>query len=174
MKTTKNAPTRERRFTTAVPPPKAASARTPEAEPMGMASVRPTMATIRRSSLTASRRSRTATSAALRRSSFGQLMVVAHDREVDVLQGRQLADFLPRLQAGTTAQLDHAADRERAPGGHDADFACQMLRLLHAVRADHKSAAFRLQVFQVIPGAARAVGVERRGRLVGQDQPRAV
>src|SRR5689334_22752661 len=106
MKTTKNAPTRDSRFTTAVPPPNAASARTPDPEPIGMASVSAAMARMRRSSLTASFRSRAATSVALRRSSLGQLMFVRHllgtlsdDREVDVLQGRQLAHLLPRLQA---------------------------------------------------------------------------
>ncbi len=61
MKTTKNAPTSDSRFTTAVPPPKAARALTPDPDPIGMASVSVTMARTRRSSLTASRRSRLAT-----------------------------------------------------------------------------------------------------------------
>src|SRR5581483_10670045 len=91
---------------------------------------------MRRSSLTASRRSRTATSRALRRSSLGKLMVVSHDREVDVLQGRQLADLLPRFETGSPAQLGKVAHRERPAGGHDADVPGELLRLLHAVRAD--------------------------------------
>ena len=102
MKTTKNAPTRDSRFTTAVPPPNSAMARTPDPTPIGIASVSPTIAMISRSSLTASRRSRRATRATLRCSSFGQLTaiasMVADDREIDVLQRRQLADLLADLE----------------------------------------------------------------------------
>src|SRR6266576_4376913 len=107
MNATKNAPTSESRLTTAVPPPNAASARTPEPDAIGIARVRATIAAIRRSSLTASRRSRHPTIAALRRSSRGQitallqslghsrrhLVVVVDDREVDVLQRRELTNF---------------------------------------------------------------------------------
>ena len=103
MKTTKKAPTNESRSTTAVPPPNAASARTPDPAPMGIASVSPTIARMRRSSLTASRRSRAATSAALRRSNFGQITMVVHNREVDVLQRRHLAHLLAHLQTGAAA-----------------------------------------------------------------------
>src|SRR5216683_2972936 len=177
MKTTKNAPTSDSRFTTAVPPPNAASARTPEPEASGIASVSATMAAISRSSLVASRRSRFATSAALRRSSLGQLMVaqvVADNREIDVLEGRKLEHLLARLQARAAAQLDHAADGERAPGGHDPNVAGQGLGLVHAVGADDERAAFLLQVLQVRPGAPGAVGVERGGGFVGEDQARAV
>src|SRR5712691_6818825 len=177
MKTTKNAPTSDSRFTTAVPPPNAASARTPEPEASGIASVSATMAAISRSSLVASRRSRFATSAALRRSSFGQLMVayvVADDREIDVLQGWKLDHLLARLQARATAQFDHAADGECAPGGHDPYFAGQCFGFVHAVGADHERAAFLLEVLEVRPGPPGAVGVERGGGLVGADQARAV
>src|ERR1700680_3357016 len=117
----------------------------PAALPIGMATVSATMATIRRSSLTASRRSRLATRAALRRSSLGQLMVVLDDGEVDVLQGRQLAQLAPRRQARTAAQLGQVADGERATGGHDADLSRaaldEVLGLFHAVRADDERAA---------------------------------
>src|SRR5438034_6839726 len=111
MKTTKNAPTSESRLTTAVPPPNAASARTPEPDAIGIARVSATIAAIRRSSLTASRRSRRPTIAALRRSSRGQIMalldslgqsnghMVVDYGEVDVLQRRELTDLLARLQA---------------------------------------------------------------------------
>src|SRR6266581_2519916 len=136
MKTTKNAPTSDSRLTTAVPPPKAASARTPEAEAIGIASVSATIATMRRSSLTASLRSRLATRAALRRSNFGQITMVVHYREVDVLQRREIAYLLPHLQSRAAAPLDHVAYGERFATGHDSDVACQMLRLFHAVRAD--------------------------------------
>src|SRR2546430_546744 len=179
MKTTKNAPTRESRSTTAVPPPKAASARTPDAEAIGIASVSPTIATMRRSSLTASRRSRLATRAALRRSSSGQLTpvvspFVVDDGEVDVLEGRELAHLLVRLKSRMAAQLDHVANRQRATAGHDPYVAGKLLRLVHAVRADDERAAALLQVLEVDPGAARAVRVERRCGLVGQDEARPV
>src|SRR5205823_809159 len=162
MKTTKKAPTSDSLLTTAVPPPNAASARIPEPEASGIARVSATMAAIRRSSLTASRRSRLATSAALRRSSFGQLTLidplavprVSDDREIDVLQRRELAYLLARLEAGATAELDHASDRQSAAGGHDSDVACQLLGLVHAVGADHQRATFLLQVFEVDPGAS--------------------
>src|SRR5882672_10074326 len=127
MKTTKKAPTSESRFTTTVPPPNAARARTPDAAPIGIASVRPTIARMRRSSLTASRRSRVATSAALRRSNFGQITMVVHNREVYVLQRRELAHLLAHLQAGAATQLPQAADRQRASAGHDSDVARQVL-----------------------------------------------
>ncbi len=96
MNTTKNAPTTESRLTTAVPPPYSASPRTPIAAATGIATASPTMAMMRRISLIASRRSRAATSWALRRSRFSQLIVViAHYREVDVLQRRELAHLAP-------------------------------------------------------------------------------
>src|SRR5579859_1751840 len=177
MNTTKKAPTSERRLTTAVPPPKYARPRMPMALPIGIATVSATMARTRRSSLTASRRSRLATSAALRRSRLGQLMVarlVAHDREVDVLQGRQLAHLLARGQSRRAAQLGQVADREGAPGRHDPDLLTEGFRLLHAVSADHQRAALGLEVLQVSPRAPGAVGVERGGRLVGEHQARPV
>src|SRR5690349_21076317 len=155
MKTTKNAPTRERRSTTAVPPPNAASVRMPMADPIGIATVSATIARMRRSSLTASRRSRWATMPALRRSRFSKLTwVIPNDREIDVLQRRQLAHLHARLQPRAAPQLGEVADRQRAPGGHDADGAPaggQALSLVHAVSADHQRAAAVLQVLQVGP-----------------------
>src|SRR5947207_10444500 len=130
MKTTKKAPTSESRLTTAVPPPKAASARTPEPVAIGIASVSATIAAIRRSSLTASRRSRRPTIAALRRSSRGQItrrlrshghVVVVDDRQVDVLQRRELTELLARRQARLPAQLGQVAHRQREAAGHDPD-----------------------------------------------------
>src|ERR1700693_3129083 len=153
MKTTKKAPTSERRLTTAVPPPKYARPRIPMALPIGIARVNATMARTRRSSLTASRRSRLATRAALRRSSVGQLMVVAHNREVDVLQRREVAQLFARRQARRAPQLCDVADCQSAARGHDPDLLAQALSLLHAVRADHKGAALGLQVLQVCPRA---------------------
>src|SRR5579859_5694858 len=105
MNTTKKAPTRERRLTTAVPPPKYARPRMPMALPIGIATVSATMARTRRSSLTASRRSRLATRAALRRSRLGQLIVVAHDREVYVLQCREVPHLFARRETRRAAQL---------------------------------------------------------------------
>src|SRR6266576_547955 len=102
MNATKNAPTSESRLTTAVPPPNAASARTPEPDAIGIARVSATIAAIRRSSLTASRGS-----------SRGHVVVV-DDRKVDVLQRRELTDFLTRLQARLPAQLDQVSHRQRA------------------------------------------------------------
>src|SRR5205085_10309353 len=124
-----------------------------------------TRATIRRSSLIASRRSRPATSAALRRSSFGQLTwvfasLVSDNREVDVLERRQLTHFLTGLQSGVAPKLDDVADRQGPSAGHDADVAGKLFRLLHAVRADDERAAVLLQVFEVVPGAPRAVRVQ--------------
>src|SRR2546427_11640962 len=121
MKTTKKAPTTARRSTTAVPPPKYARDLMPIALPSGIAMVSATIARISRSSLVASRRSRRATRSALRRSRFSQLMVVPYDREVDVLQRRQLPELPPRFEARPPAELGHVADRQGAPGGHDAD-----------------------------------------------------
>src|SRR5579859_1116981 len=148
MKTTKNAPTTERRLTTAVPPPYRARPLTPIAHATGMAIVSPTIAKMRRSSLIASRRSRAAISCALRRSRFSQLMLVVarvlgEDREVDVLQRRQVAHLAPHLQPGPNAQRREVADGEGAAGGHDADGSvavvrcAEMLCLVHVVRADH-------------------------------------
>src|SRR2546428_2914122 len=74
----------------------------PPAQAIGIPSLSVTLARMRRIPLGASRNSRRATSSAremwrempaaasLRRSRFSQLMVVPPDREVDVLQGRQL------------------------------------------------------------------------------------
>src|SRR5258708_33106012 len=104
----------------------------PMALPIGMARVSVTMARTRRSSLTASRRSRIATRAALRRSRFGQLMVVAHDGEVDVLQRRQVAHLFARRQTRCAAQLGEIADRQCATRGHDPDLFAEAPRLLHA------------------------------------------
>src|SRR5690348_5090721 len=177
MKTTKKAPTSESRLTTAVPPPNAASARTPVPEASGIASVSPIIAAISLSSLVASRRSRFATRAALRRSSLGQLTalrVVAHYREVDVLKSRQLDDLLTGLEAGATAPVDDASRGQRATARHDADAAGQGLGLVHAVGADDEGAAVLLQVLQVVPRAQRAVGIERGRRLVREHQPKAV
>src|SRR6266567_400136 len=185
MKTTKNAPTTESRLTTAVPPPYSARPLTPIALATGIAMVNPTMARMRRSSLTASRRSRAATSPALRRSRSSQLMLVVarvagNDREVDVLQSRQLAHLAPHLQPRPNAQGRHVPDGERAAGGHDADRSVAIVRcaevlgLVHVVRADHERAAVCLQVFEIGPRAPRAVGVQSRGRLVRQHQARAV
>src|SRR5438876_524285 len=158
MKTTKKAPTSDNRLTTAVPPPNAASARTPDPAPMGIASVSPTIARMRRSSLTASRRSRAATSAALRGSNFGQITMVVHNREVDVLQRRQLAHLLAHLQTGASAQLDQVAYRKRAAGGHDPDVSSKVLGLFHAVGADDERAAFPLQILEIDPRARTAAG----------------
>src|SRR5690348_12592001 len=166
MKTTKNAPTTESRLTTAVPPPYNASPLTPIAHATGMATARPTIATMRRSSLIASRRSRAATSPALCRSRLSKLIVVvAHYREVDVLQGRELAHLVSHRQSGSNTQRRHVSDRQRAPGGHDADRGVAVVRcaevlgLVHVVRADHERAAVCLQIFEVGPRATRAVGV---------------
>src|SRR5256885_7999177 len=174
MKTTKKAPTNESRSTTAVPPPNAASAWTPDPAPMGIASVSPTIARMRRSSLTASRRSRPATSAALRRSNFGQITLVVHNREVDVLQRRQLAHLLTHLQTGAAAKLDQVADRKRPTGGHDSDVPSQVLCLFHAVRADDERAALPLQILEIDPRTPRAVRIQSRGRLVREHQTRPV
>src|SRR5712692_4271057 len=170
MKTTKNAPTTASRLTTAVPPPKYARARMPIALAIGIATVSATIARMRRSSLVASRKSRRATSAALCRSRLGQLMVVAHDREVDVLQRRQLAKLSARLETGAAAELGHVADRQRATRRHDSDLFSQDLGLFHAVRAYDERASVLLQALQVIPRAPRAVRVERGRRFVGQHQ----
>src|SRR5712692_2887599 len=121
----------------------------------------------------------------LRRSRLGQLTVTSHDREVDILQGRQLADLAPRLEARAAAQLRDVADGERTPCRHDPDLtrsrgpreiarfrgAYEVLRLFHAVRADDERAASSLQVFEVGPGPASAVRIERGGRFVGEHQP---
>src|SRR5438445_166485 len=170
MKTTKNAPTTASRLTTAVPPPKYARARMPIALAIGIATVSATMARMRRSSLVASRKSRRATSAALCRSRFSKLMVVAHYREVDVLQRRQLAKLSARLETGAAAELGHVADRQRATRRHDSNLLPQDLGLLHAVRAYDERAPVLLQALQVIPRATGAVGIERGRRLVGQDE----
>src|SRR5256886_8000137 len=174
MKTTKKAPTSESRFTTAVPPPNAASAWTPDPAPMGIASVSPTIARMRRSSLTASRRSRPATSAALRRSNFGQITLVFHNREVDVLQRRQLAHLLTHLQTGAAAKLDQVADRQRPAGGHASDVPSQVLCLVHAVPADDERAALPLQILEIDPRTPRAVRIQSRGRLVREHESRPV
>src|SRR5438445_52195 len=174
MKTTKKAPTNESRSTTAVPPPNAASARTPDPAPMGIASVSPTIARMSRSSLTASRRSRAATSAALRRSNFGQITMVVHNREVDVLQRRQLAHLLAHLQTGASAQLDQVAYRKRAAGGHDPDVSSKVLGLFHAVGADDERTAFPLQIVEIDPRTPGAVRIQRRGRFVGEHESRPV
>src|SRR5258706_10124419 len=112
---------------------------------MGIASVSVTMARIRRSSLVASRRSREATSRAfakstLRRDGFGNLWPVTNNREVDVLQGRQLTHLAADLQARLAAQLSEVADGKCAPGRHDADRSRQHLGLFHRMRADHQRA----------------------------------
>src|SRR5437899_6262234 len=111
---------------------------------MGMASVSATIASTSRISLVASRRSRRATSSALCRSRLGQLTVVAHDGEIDVLEGRQIAQLPARLQAGAPTQLGNVADRQRSAGRHDPDLARQYFGLFHAVRADHERAALFL------------------------------
>src|ERR1700751_2824877 len=143
MKTTKNAPTTASRSTPAGPPPKMASPRTPMPQPMGMAMVSATIAKMSRSSLTASCRSLCATSAALRRSRLGQLIVVvAHYREVDVLQGRQLAHLAAHLEARALAQLGDVPHSKRPAGRHDADRRlavitdAEVLGLVHVVCAD--------------------------------------
>src|SRR5438105_4748290 len=185
MKTTKNAPTTESRLTTAVPPPYRARPRTPIAHATGIATLSPTMAMMRRSSVTASRRSRAATSPALRRSRFSQLTlmvarVLGDDGEIDVLQRRQITQLATHLQSGPDPQRSQVPDGQRAAGGHDADRrvpivrCAEVLGLVHVVSADHERAAVRLQVFEVGPRAARAVGIEGRRRLVRQNQPRAV
>src|SRR5712691_11639480 len=108
------------------------------------------------------------------RSRFSQLMVVAHDREVDVLQRRQLAKLSARLETGTPPELGHVAQSQRATRGHDPDLFAEDLSLFHAVRADDERATVLLQALQVLPRALRAVGIERGRRLVGQHEPRAM
>src|SRR6266850_8021905 len=89
----------------------------------------------------------------LRRSRLGQLIVVPDDREVDVLQRRHLPHLDLRLQAGAPAELRELTDVEREPAGHDADLPGEVLRLLHAVRADHQRAAILLETFEIDPRA---------------------
>src|SRR6266550_2814393 len=132
------------------------------------------MAASKRSSLIASRRSRFATNAALRRSRLGQLMVIPHDREVDVLQCRQLAHLHARFQSGTPAQVAKLTDVERQPARHDADLAGKALGLFHAVSADHQRAAFLLESFEIDPRAPGTVRVQRGCRLVGENKAWAV
>src|SRR5260370_30064233 len=137
---------------------------------MGIATVSATIARIKRSSLVASRKSRRATNSALCRSRFSKLMVVAHDREVDVLQRRQLAKLATHLESRATAELGQVADRERATRGHDSDLLSEDFGLFHVVSADDERAAVLLQVLQVVPRAPGAVRVERGRRVVGQHQ----
>src|SRR5260370_7335970 len=105
----------------------------PIALAMGIATVSATMARIKRSSLVASRKSRRATNSALCRLRFSKLMVVAHDREVDVLQRRQLAKLATHFESRTTAELGPVADRERAPGGHASHLLSEHFCLFHPV-----------------------------------------
>src|SRR5713226_9767193 len=142
----------------------------PIALAIGIATVSATIARMRRSSLVASRKSRRATISTLCRSRLGQLMVVLHDREVDVLQRRHLAKLSARLETGAAAELGHVADRQRATRRHDSDLFSQDLGLFHAVRADDERAAVLLQALQVLPRATGAVGIERGRRLVGQHE----
>src|SRR5260370_42587097 len=102
----------------------------PIALAMGIATVSATIARIKRSSLVASRKSRRATSAALCRSGLGQLMGVAHDREVDVLQRRQLAKLSARLETPAAAELGHVAHRQRASRRHDCPLLSRDLGLV--------------------------------------------
>src|SRR6266851_3453393 len=136
----------------------------PIALAIGIATVSATIARIKRSSLVASRKSRRATNSALCRSSFSELMVVAHDREVDVLQRRQLAKLTTHLESRATAELGHVADRERATRGHDSDLLSEDFGLFHVVRADDERAAILLQVLQVVPRAPRAARCPGPGR----------
>src|SRR2546422_9877734 len=87
------------------------------------------------------------------RPSLDQLMVVPHDCEIDVLQGRHLTQLSPNLQPGTPAQLLYVTHCQRTAGGHDPDVAGERFRLLHAVGADHQPTAVVLQALQVSPGA---------------------
>src|SRR5713101_5087015 len=149
----------------------------PIALAMGIATVSATIARIKRSSLVASRKSRRATNPAremwrempaqslepnlragpptpsLCRSRFSKLMVGAHDREVDVLQRRQLAKLATHLESRATADLGHVADRERATRGHDSDLLSEDFGLFHVVCADDERVAVLLQVLQVVPRA---------------------
>src|SRR5207249_2609504 len=99
--------------------------------PIGIATVNATMARMRRSSLTASRRSRCATRTALRRPRLGQLTLmlvpmVAHDGQVYVLQARPVQcgadqrDLLPHA-LGVAAQpaIGRVAELEELEQGLD-------------------------------------------------------
>src|SRR5260370_23514492 len=101
----------------------------------GIATVSATIARIKRSSLVASPKSRRATSAALRRSRFSKLMVPAHDREVDVLQRRQLPKRATHLESRATAELRQVAGRRRATTGHESHLLSPDLGLFHVVCA---------------------------------------
>src|SRR5260370_32234983 len=104
----------------------------PIALAMGIATVSATMARIKRSSLVASRKSRRATNSALCRLRFSKLMVVAHDREVDVLQRRQLAKLATHFESRTTAERGQVADRAPATGRHHCDLLSEYFRLFPA------------------------------------------
>src|SRR5260370_7314234 len=132
---------------------------------MGIATVSATIARIKRSSLVVSRKSRRANNSALCRLRFSKLMVVAHDREVDVLQRRQLAKLATHFESRTTAELGQVADRERATGGHDSDLLSKDFGLFHVVCADDERAAVLLQLFQAFPPPPPAVRLDRRRRF---------
>src|ERR1700694_1738527 len=111
----------ETRWTSSeAPPPKKARARIPVPAAIGITTARPTMARVSRRSPAASRKSRSATRSALRRSSF-ILFPVPHDGEVDLLQGGPLDDLAMSLQAGGARQRMEVAGGEQPASGHDPD-----------------------------------------------------
>src|ERR1700694_5929761 len=94
------------------PPPQKASARIPLPAAIGMTTARPTLASASRRSPAASRKSRSATRSALRRSSF-ILFPVPHDGEVDLLQGRPLDDLAALLEASGARERVEVAGGEQ-------------------------------------------------------------
>src|SRR5712692_12130690 len=69
------------------------------------------------------------------------LVLLADDGEVDVLQAGPTAHVAPRLEAGLVSQLVEVAQRQDPPGGQDPDRARQLLGLVQVVGADHQRAA---------------------------------
>src|SRR5260221_13583623 len=115
---------------------------------IGITAARPAMASARRRSPAASRKSRSATSSALRRSSF-LLFPVPHDGEVDLFQSRPLDHLAVLLQPGGTGQgVDVAGGQEAAPR-HDPDLAGERLRLFHVVGADDQRRAAGTELLEV-------------------------
>src|ERR1700694_5594277 len=101
----------------------------------GITAARPTMASTSRRSPAASRKSRSATSSALRRSSL-ILFPIPDDGEVDLFEGGPLDDLAVLLEARGAGQGVEVPGRDQPAPGHDPDFAGQHLRLLHVVGAD--------------------------------------
>src|SRR5919204_5685377 len=107
----------------------------PNAHTIGITSVRPPMAIAKRRSPAASRRSRKPTSAVLCRFSL-IIQFAPDDRQVDLLQRRQLPHLLAQLQARAAAQVTKVAVGEELAAGHDPDAPRERFRLLHRMGAD--------------------------------------